>query len=219
MINLIKKDLKLSIKVNIFAVIYALFISASGLIADNSIMANTLYVLGIVILTFIAVIFTNGYDDKNRSEVVFNSLPLDRRNIVTGKYISLLIFFSISSGAVIAFTNILPILGIVDIGNSAGVQNVILAANIVLLFYSIYYPIYFKVGGGLRTFNAVLWMALMIGPAMIGKGFKALDQRGLLDKMMNIDLNTINLYLFGITIVIYYISLQISKGIYMRREF
>jgi len=219
MINLIKKDLKLSIKVNIFAVIYALFISATGLIADNSIAANLLYIIGIVILTFIAVIFTNGYDDKNRSEVVFNSLPLDRRNIVRGKYISLLIFLLISSGAVILFTNILSIFEILDGGDSAGIQSAILAANIVLLFYSIYYPFYFKVGGGLRTFNAVLWIVLMIGPSMLGKGLKALDERGLLDRLMKIDLNTINLYLLVISIVIYYISLQISKRIYMRREF
>jgi len=219
MINLIKKDLKLSIKVNIFAVIYALFISATGLIAGNSIAANLLYIIGIVILTFIAVIFTNGYDDKNRSEVVFNSLPLDRRNIVRGKYISLLIFLLISSGAVILFTNILSIFEILDGGDSAGIQSAILAANIVLLFYSIYYPFYFKVGGGLRTFNAVLWIVLMIGPSMLGKGLKALDERGLLDRLMKIDLNTINLYLLVISIVIYYISLQISKRIYMRREF
>lgn len=219
MINLIKKDLKLSIKVNIFAVIYALFISATGLIAGNSIAANLLYIIGIVILTFIAVIFTNGYDDKNRSEVVFNSLPLDRRNIVRGKYISLLIFLLISSGAVILFTNILSIFEILDGGDSAGIQSAILAANIVLLFYSIYYPFYFKVGGGLRTFNAVLWIVLMIGPSMLGKGLKALDERGLLDRLMKIDLNTINLYLLVISIVIYYISLQISKRIYLRREF
>lgn len=219
MTNLIKKDLKLSIKVNIFAVIYALFISATGLIADNSIAANLLYIIGIVILTFIAVIFTNGYDDKNRSEVVFNSLPLDRRNIVRGKYISLLIFLLISSGAVILFTNILSIFEILDGGDSAGIQSAILAANIVLLFYSIYYPFYFKVGGGLRTFNAVLWIVLMIGPSMLGKGLKALDERGLLDRLMKIDLNTINLYLLVISIVIYYISLQISKRIYLRREF
>lgn len=219
MTNLIKKDLKLSIKVNIFAVIYALFISATGLIAGNSIAANLLYIIGIVILTFIAVIFTNGYDDKNRSEVVFNSLPLDRRNIVRGKYISLLIFLLISSGAVILFTNILSIFEILDGGDSAGIQSAILAANIVLLFYSIYYPFYFKVGGGLRTFNAVLWIVLMIGPSMLGKGLKALDERGLLDRLMKIDLNTINLYLLVISIVIYYISLQISKRIYLRREF
>ena len=32
MINLVKKDLKLSKKINIFAIIYALFVSAMGLI-------------------------------------------------------------------------------------------------------------------------------------------------------------------------------------------
>lgn len=219
MISLIKKDLKLSVKVNIFAVIYALFISATGLISDNLILSNLLYVLGIVILTFVSVIFTNGYDDKYKSEVVLNSFPIDRRSIVRGKYITLIVFVTISSGAIILFTNILPMFNIIDSIGSANMHTAILAASIILLFYSIYYPFYFKIGEGLKTFNSVLWILLMIGPAMIGRGFKALDQRGLLDKLMNIDLGTINLYLLGISLIIYYISLQISKGIYMRREF
>ena len=65
-------------------------------------------------LTFISVIYTNGYDDKYKSEIVFNSLPIDRRNIVRSKYITLIIFILICCGIIILFTNILSILGIVD---------------------------------------------------------------------------------------------------------
>lgn len=219
MINLLKKDFILSRKANIFAVLYALFISATGLISDNPIISHLLYVLSIIILTFITVIYTNGYDDKYKSEIILNSLPLDRRNIVRGKYVALIMFLFISSGAVILFTKALPLLGLVDGFEGASIQTIVIAANLVLLFYSIYYPFYFKLGEGLRSFNAILWVLLMLGPTMIGRGFKALAERGLLDKLMNMDLNTINLYLLGIALIIYYISLQVSKGIYMRKEF
>lgn len=219
MIGLIKKDLILSIKVNIFAVIYALFISATGLIRDNLLIANLFYVLGIIILTFIMVIYTNGFDDKYKTQVVLNSFPIDRRNIVRSKYIILIIFILISSGVIIALTNILPMLLSVGSRAIANIHAIIFASNILLLFYSIYYPFYFKIGEGLRSFNAMLWMFLMLGPALIGRLFKALDAWGLLGKLMNMDLEKINLYILGIILVIYYISLQISKKIYMKREF
>lgn len=219
MIGLIKKDLILSIKVNIFAVIYALFISATGLIRDNLLIANLFYVLGIIILTFIMVIYTNGFDDKYKTQVVLNSFPIDRRNIVRSKYIILIIFILISSGVIIALTNILPMLLSVGSRAIANIHAIIFASNILLLFYSIYYPFYFKIGEGLRSFNAMLWMFLMLGPALIGRLFKALDAWGLLGKLMNMDLDKINLYILGIILVIYYISLQISKKIYMKREF
>ncbi len=219
MIGLIKKDLILSIKVNIFAVIYALFISATGLIRDNLLIANLFYVLGIIILTFIMVIYTNGFDDKYKTQVVLNSFPIDRRNIVRSKYIILIIFILISSGVIIALTNILPMLLSVGSRAIANIHAIIFASNILLLFYSIYYPFYFKIGEGLRSFNAMLWMFLMLGPALIGRLFKALDAWGLLGKLMNMDLEKINLYILGIILVIYYISLQISKNIYMKREF
>jgi len=219
MISLIKKDLILAFKINIFAVIYAIFISTTGLIGNNLLIANFLYVLSIIMLTFIIVIYTNGYDDKYKSQIVLNSFPIDRRNIVRSKYITLIIFILISSGAILAFTNILPIIFTIDGGTGANIHAVIFASNILLLFYAIYYPFYFKVGEGLRSFNTVLWIFMMMGPALLGKLFKFLDKKGLLVKLMNVNLDKINLYLLGITIVIYYVSLQISKKIYMKREF
>ena len=165
------------------------------------------------------VIYTNGFDDKYKTQVVLNSFPIDRRNIVRSKYIILIIFILISSGVIIALTNILPMLLSVGSRAIANIHAIIFASNILLLFYSIYYPFYFKIGEGLRSFNAMLWMFLMLGPALIGRLFKALDAWGLLGKLMNMDLEKINLYILGIILVIYYISLQISKKIYMKREF
>lgn len=219
MIGLIKKDLKLSIKINLIAVIYVLFISVNGLLSKDLLVGNIIYVLSIIIFTFVVVIYVNGFDDKYKSEVVLNSFPIDRRNIVRSKYITLIIFILISSAAIIALTNILPMLLNIDGKASASIQTVIIAANILLLFYSIYYPIYFKVGEGLRTFNTILWLLMMLAPSLLVKFLKTLDQRGLLEKLMNIALQNINLYLLVISLVIYYISLQISKRIYMKREF
>ncbi|NMB27171.1 MAG: ABC-2 transporter permease [Tissierellia bacterium] len=219
MLNLVKKDLKLSKKINIFAVIYALFIATMGLTMPDHPVANILYVLGMVILIFISVIYTNGYDDKYKSEIILNSFPIDRKDIVRGKYISLIIYIIIACSAVLIFTNIILKIGIITNGRSANIWNAIFAANISLIFYSIYYPFYFKLGEGLRSFNTILWILMTVGPAIIGKSFKKLEEIGYLEKILSIDINKINLYLFIFSLMMFYVSLQISKKIYMGKEF
>lgn len=219
MIGLIKKDLKLSIKINLIAVIYVLFISVNGLLSKDLLVGNIIYVLSIIIFTFVVVIYVNGFDDKYKSEVILNSFPLDRRNIVRSKYITLIIFILISSAVIVALTNVLPMLLNIDGRASANIHTVIIAANVLFLFYSIYYPIYFKVGEGLRTFNTILWLLLVIGPNLLVKALKTLDQRKLIEILAHIDLDKINLYLLGISLIIYYLSLQISKKIYVKKEF
>jgi hypothetical protein len=59
----------------------------------------------------------------------------------------------------------------------------------------------------------------VIGPNLLVKALKTLDQRKLLEILAHIDLDKINLYLLGISLIIYYLSLQISKKIYVKKEF
>ena len=215
MLNLVKKDLKLSKKINIFAVIYALFIAAMGLTMPDHPVANILYVLGMVILIFISVIYTNGYDDKYKSEIILNSFPIDRRDIVKGKYITLIVYILIGCSAILIFTNIILKLGIITYGRGANIWNAIFATNISLMFYSIYYPFYFKLGEGLRSFNTILWILMTVGPAIISKSFKKLEEIGYLEKALSIDINKINIYLLIFFLIMFYISLQVSQQIYM----
>ncbi|NLW22506.1 MAG: ABC-2 transporter permease [Tissierellia bacterium] len=218
MLNLVIKDLKLSKKINIFGLLYALFIAAMGLTMPNQMVANLLYILGMIILIFILVIYTNGYDDKNKSEIILNSFPIDRADIVRGKYITLLLFIIFGTGMVYLFTNIVSTL-YKNNGEGASLWNIILVSNLSLIFYSLYYPIYFKVGEGIKIFNAVLWILMVIGPRIIAKFAEKMAKTGHLERILAIDINRLNLYLLIFSLIIFYISLQISKRIYLNREF
>lgn len=218
MINLIKKDLILSKKMNIFGIIYALFVAAMGASQPDSIVSNLIYILVIIMLVFIFVIYTNGYDNY-KSEMLFNSLPIDRRNIVRSKYLTLIIFTVSACGIVFLLSKSMYLFGFTELDNSLSIQIAILIVSIVLIFYSIYYPYYFKVGESIRSFNSVLWILTMIGPGALTKILKTSWGNEMLTKLAAIDFNTINLYILALSLIMYYISLQISKGIYMRREF
>lgn len=219
MFNLIKKDFILSRKINIFVVIYALFIAAMGLVMPDPLVSTFLYTLGMLTLIFITVIYTNGYDDKYKSEIVLNSLPIERENIVRAKYMTLILFIIMSCSAVLIFTNIILKLGVVSIGKGASIWNVIFATNISLIFYSIYYPIYFKVGEGLKSFNTILWVLMVIGPSVLDKLMKGLNTTGYLEKIIAIDINRINIYVLIISLFMFYMSMKISEKIYRTREF
>lgn len=219
MFNLIKKDFILSRKINIFVVIYALFIAAMGLVMPDPLVSTFLYTLGMLTLIFITVIYTNGYDDKYKSEIVLNSLPIERENIVRAKYMTLILFIIMSCSAVLIFTNIILKLGVVSIGKGASIWNVIFATNISLIFYSIYYPIYFKVGEGLRSFNTILWILMVIGPSVLDKLMERLNTTGYLEKIIAIDINRINIYVLIISLFMFYMSMKISEKIYRTREF
>ncbi|MBZ2175810.1 ABC-2 transporter permease [Schnuerera sp. xch1] len=219
MINLILKDIKLAQKMNIFIVIYALFIAGMGLSVSNYLAASLFYILGMNILIFVSVIYTNGYDDKYKTEIILNSLPIDRKNIVRGKYIALIIFIIVGCGVIVLWTNIISLLGIIEGGKSADIWSIIFVTNIVLLFYSIYYPIYFRMGEGIRSFNAIIWVLVMTGPGIVSKLMKVLEGTGYLEKIMSMDINTINMYFLPISVIIYYLSMRVSERIYMKRKF
>lgn len=218
MFNLVKKDLKLSTKINIFAVVYAMFISAMGMNVPVDLPINIMYILGIIMLVFISVIYSIGYDDKNKSEVVLNSFPIDRVDIVRGKYVTLIIFILIGSVFTLLFTNAIEALGLKSAGRPADIWDIVAAMSLLLVFYSVYYPLYFKLGD-LRMFNSILWMLVFVGPTILVKIGKRFVTEDLITKLASLNLKQIGLFVFIFSLVIYFISLQISKKLYMTREF
>lgn len=219
MLNLVKKDLKLAGKVQkIVGVLYALFIAGMGVSMPNQAIANLLYILAMMSLVFVLVIYTNGHDDKNRSEIILNSLPIDRANIVRAKYLTLIVFIAFATGIISLFSKIVSALYF-EINGGVSLWNIILVFNISLVFYSIYYPLYYKVGDGIRLFNTVLWIVMIMGPSLISKTLKKIIERGYSDRILALDINRLNIYLLLISLIIFYISLQISKRIYLDKEF
>lgn len=219
MVNLIKKDFILSKKINIFAVIYSFFIAAMGAYSYNYIISTLFYISGIVMIVVVFTMYANGYDDKYKSEMILNSLPIDRKNIVRSKYLILILFTIVACGIVYLFTKSIFLLNYIEVDKSLNIQAAIIVMNIILLFYSIYYPFYFKIGEGMKTFNTILWISVILSPNLMKKGIEALERQGLLESILNIDIGIINIFILGFSLIIYYVSLQISKGIYIKKDF
>lgn len=101
---------------------------------------------GTVMVTYLLMIQAITQDDKNQSEIMLNSLPLRRKDIVLAKYLSVflyaalvILFFLLTQGVVTVIR--IPIaISQISLGGISG------ALVAVVVFISIYFPIYFKFG-------------------------------------------------------------------------
>lgn len=85
MLNLVMKDIIVQKKSIAFAVLYIFFF----IVAFQSVGEMT-FTCAITAFSYILVMGGFAYDDKNKADIMLNSLPLKRYNIVLAKYISLL---------------------------------------------------------------------------------------------------------------------------------
>lgn len=223
MFNLVIKDLKLSRNISIFTIAFALFISVMGVKAsmnfeaDNSLPVNMIYSLMMIMLVFMSNIYVSGYDDKNKAYIAFNSFPLDRREIVRAKYLFLLVCIIINCFSIIIFTNIVR--RILGGGIVSTVWDFIAAMNVSLIFFSIYYPFYFKIEEGMMVINQIIWILVTVGPSLLGKIANRLEGTKVLDWILSLNMRQINLYISIFAFAMYFVSLQISKMMYLEREF
>ena len=142
MLNLILKDLLLLKKYIFFGLAYILIM----IIAFQNLPGTAMLSAGTVAMTYILVVNSCAYDDKNKADLLLNSLPLSRCDVVLARYLSVFLFASLAIifYAIIAGVNkfvglplkVSPITG-------EGIVGALLAASFM---HSIYLPAYFKFG-------------------------------------------------------------------------
>ena len=165
MLNLIIKDILIQKKTFIFALLYTIFMWLLFLLYVPS--GFGLYVLSPMASHLHIYNFRRKYDDKNKSEIILNSLPLKRTDIVIAKYISSFIF---------AFIGIIYSILIGFIGNTTGMAifigyisllDIVLIIMSICIFSSIFFPVYFKFGvSRIRIFNILIFMLLFFLPSL-----------------------------------------------------
>lgn len=217
MFNLILKDFILVKNVNPLVFIFAMFISFIGIMTP--IVGGILYISSMMMLAQIALAFVSGIEDKNNTELFLNSLPLDRKIIVTGKYFSLIgIIFA--SGLIIAlFTNFIDLIGIKAVTRAANIFDILVAVCLIGLYYIFYYPVYFKFGGDkLRAFNSFTYLLMILLPAILVKFSKSKTGLDMINYLSSINLHHIGYILLGIVIILFFVSLKLSQVFYSNRD-
>lgn len=164
---------------------------------------KSFYVIMSAIIPVIAILKTFNDDKKYNSEVILNSLPLARKQIVLAKYIMALIIFIIS----MIVSSPVVINRFEDGTFEFITTTVITISGFVFIYFSIVLPILFWFGYKKASF---ITFFILIAPTAIGTMF------------FEISMEQIQLYnsvLFVSSICIFIASVFVSVKLYEKREF
>ncbi|MCU5359354.1 ABC-2 transporter permease [Bacillus cereus] len=195
--QLILKDFIIQWKFLIWYILYPVFFYMALTDTEN------LFIIMSVIITIGATVKTFEADSKNESEVIVNSLPILRKQIVYAKYIVAIIILFIS-----------VTVGCFTIGMKSGVNlfefietTMVASISFILLYLSFVLPISFWLGYKKTIFiTIVIFMAPMV----------------VLEALFQINLEQIQLYnslLFISSMCMFIASTFVSVKIYEKREF
>ncbi len=219
--SLILKDLLLEKKALLFAAVYCIFLFVAF---ANQVFGEFVYIMGSVAIAYIFIMGTSANDDKNKSAIIFISLPIKRKYIVMAKYLAVCMFIVIG----LTLTSLTGI-----IINSAGLplsirfinyRDVVSVFVSVGLAVSIYYPFYFKFGyTSMRMVNLVLFLMAFFAPTAVADFIRFHKNEPVIQSLITTVTNMpdwlTSSLLIATALVIMAISLAISIKIYNNKEF
>jgi len=221
MSNLIIKDIAIQKKTLLYSLIYTIFAPIAFFSMGPS--GFGLYVLSPIATAYLFITFGASYDEKNKSEIILNSLPLKRNEIVISKYISIFVFAILGIIYSILIGFIGKTAGLSMFTRSISLLDIVLVLVSVCIFSSIFFPVYFKFGFVKMTFfNVILLMLMMILPSIVIEYVNKNPNNILVNKFNYFVNNTSSLIQNSLTLIIglifFLISLIISLRIYSNKE-
>lgn len=218
--HLILKDVKVLSIANILMPLIWWLLSYNVKTRGNTLYAkSTFFIFIFIMILFISFLLAR-YDDNSNIDVTLNSLPIDRKTIVRARYISIALYtVFISLGFFIVFnltfTRFARIFGSV----SASFLDMLFIIGLALIFYSFYLPFHYLSLGKAYTFIQIFVAILILLPVLILKYGERLLSIDLINTLFNTGFRNLVFILLGLGIVLYLLSLQLSKLIYNSKEF
>jgi ABC-2 type transport system permease protein len=219
MFNLILKDILIQKRNFLFGVVYILL-----MILSFQQVGNPMFAMSVIAFSYIMIQSACAYDDKNKSDVLLNSLPLKRDTIVIARYISTFVFAAISIVYYILLSGIIRVLELpfkVYAVSLEGITGVLFA---LVLINGIYFPIFFKVGYiKTKIVNFALFFGVFFGGNIIVQELIKNKDKAFIQAILHFfseqtDIQ-IAVELFVVMILLFIISYLFSLHYYRKREF
>ena len=211
MINLLKKDIRACFKTD-FKMIIKLLV---GIVIFSTILMPFATVAIPLFLSYIFIIKSFQIDELNKCDYFFNSMPIDKEDIVYSKYILSTIIILISLIFSYIYSYVIKSIWYVDL---LTIESILIILNLLLLVVSITLPIIFKYGYS-KSYIAI---NLITGITLVIVIFYSMQPIGIMrssDGGAKLLYNNLKLFLTtGVCIVIYLASMYISTKIYTKKE-
>lgn len=214
MYSLVMKDFRLLKKTLLFVVIYTVAMTIMQPLPP----AATASIVG-----WLLILNANVYDEKNKSDIFLNSLPVSRKQIVGAKYASFLAFGLLSVGASAIVSWAMQWLAAPDDFQVVQWQDFVIVSSSVMLAGSVFYPLYYKFGG---QYVRIAMLGLMFLAMIFANMIQWLVTQRFADTVGDVlyllqstSLPVMMLYLAAFTCIVALLSWKLSTGIYQKKDF
>jgi ABC-type transport system involved in multi-copper enzyme maturation permease subunit len=209
--NLVLKDILLQKKIFVILIIASVLLIIG--FKDN---VSAAYAF---IATFIGYSFlTNSFYRDEKSEMMLNSLPINRISIVISKYLSLFIFILISMAISFLVFTFAKYTGMVQLSETINTEGMIGGLIGALFFNSILFPIYFKYGYlKTRHVTMILFLGIFFVFTAFAKVFGEKIQPFIV-YLSSIPEITMRFVILAICLIILLLSFTLSYKVYKYKE-
>ncbi|MGG4438656.1 ABC-2 transporter permease [Priestia megaterium] len=212
MYNLIRKDFILQK----YLMLFYLFIAIFYTMTDMS--------MGLII-TVLSVFFTinsHYYDEKGKNNVLINSLPFSRKQIIASKYIGVLIFLFITTLIIWLIRFICQ--DIVSNSMTGGsITELLTSYAIAILFVSFYFPFFYRFPNRilLSSFSILVIMMVALGKTIVSRFGNVMSDfiNGIQTFFSQFSTTGLYISAFVITILIFSSSWFLTLKIYENKDF
>jgi ABC-type transport system involved in multi-copper enzyme maturation permease subunit len=153
-------------------------------------------------------------ENSNKSDILVNSLPVTRKEVVTAKYLFSILLGIILTLVIAAINLFIPSFEV----NS--LFELILSVSAIGLFSSLYYPLFYLLGPRFVMFGMAVFFVCFtaIFPIVINLGLKN-GFWGLSSVYQQLPTILLAVVLLGITIIALFVTKLISVQIYRKKQF
>lgn len=221
MLKLIIKDFLLQKKMLYFNLAYSFFVL---IVFKGSTFSGTSYIMGAVAVTYMCVLGASAYDDKNKSDVILNSLPYRRKQIVAAKYFGVLAFLVMSIFTIGILGAVMKGVGLPFPERYISFTDIVGALVSLSLLSSLYFPFYFRFGYiTSRLFNVIFFMVVFFAPPLMIDFLKQRYNKETIEQALTALSGQPDWLVGGLFVILAFIimfcSYSISHKFYQRREF
>ena len=209
MLNLIKKDLIACFKADLKTIaklLIGIFIFSVILIPISSIAIP-------LFISYIFIFRSFHLDELNKTDYFFNSMPIDKEDVVYAKYIFSMIIIVASLIFTFVYSRLLKGIWYIDLIN---IEIITVTISIVLVLVSLCLPIAFKYG---YSKSYVIVNFIMVAVTLITM-FTAMRPTAE-EHIEGVKIPLVEpqyLVAVGVALVLYILSMYISRKIYLKKE-
>ncbi|WP_066633734.1 ABC-2 transporter permease [Desulfolucanica intricata] len=164
------------------------------------------------------------YDDKNKADVLLNSLPVKRSSIVLARYISIFVYIVIGTAAYLVTTTFISLIGFPVKNCPVSLEGLAGGLFSISLITGIYLPFYYKLGYiKSRSLNFILFFTFFFGiTSTVNYLFKNRDTAWV-QNIMSFFQSLSNLRIFALlaclVLIMLTVSYTLSLKAYQSRDF